>query len=1120
MSQATADSPKLRKWALRQAEIDERKTFSDAGSGSGSPSKNDLLDHSALKQNTDTIDNPQTDDSELSDLEHDDRRQSEPSNQKYRPSADKRSIKRTDSVSEGLREETQSLSKSTSMKSSSSKSSSYNSTKRGLVRRDSNQETHTNKDSSKSTPLLSSSASLQRTHHQYQTRTDKRLTALQVRQRSKSTDQTGNAETPWLLAYRSKSSKKGRRGAEKLRTTADEPPSPSSSSSDKDKARAEAVRSISPPRDRSRRRKKEKTPVDSPTEELPPGMTVSSLASSGRLTRSRTNSASSASTSGGMRDLSLIRDSEGSPALNSSNDSTDTTSSVKSISGTPLRHASPPITVSALASSPRSGSPARPQAKPANGAVKKRRLRNVTYVRTTQIQAPIRKILASKRYTIDVPSYQRLMGDELVYVITVTSWGGDSLGPSGWNWQVRHKFTAFANLHVILKKLEVIEPKLLPKFPKKGFQEAIFTSNAMLERRRTRLVEYLRALQKTAIGECQTFIDFLRPTMTSAYNAPIDEQAPRKSRPKLVSSPRSHNLADRSVSPALDHTANNSNSNGSNGAPHDVERPSGQAPTPTKSKKHKKDKSASAAAPATSPAPPLPPDDSRVSFSARDESTTSVSMHDLPSSPMRRKSDEEDRLAISRPMDVVRNRDAVREMLAAAGVDPDAVYGGSGSNTATTHSPRSTSTPSSPLKKHPPRPTSPAPSPMRAQSTPAVHAAEPVTPPRTPSPAPVAPPVPKSSPPRHTSVHALQHAATTTKLNDSAQRELLDAREEAAQARRSVMERPNELSLDDFEMIKLIGVGGFGKVFLCRKRSTGEILALKRLKKKLIEQKGQGAHVRTETEVLEFTKALGDECWLTRLFYSFETPDYLCLAMEYVPGGDLRIILDDFGCLEDSHAKAYFCEMVMCVHTLHKLGYIHRDLKPANFLIDGDGHLKLGDFGLSKGAEGTTGASRASMVVSRRMKAYSVVGTPQYMAKETLMGDGYDASVDWWALGCILFEMLIGEPPFGGDTPDEIFEQVRNFGDALAASAADNEMMSPEAQQVVLRLICDTSVRLGDGQVREIQSLPWFVGVPWDRLRELEPPFIPQLESDTDTTYFDGADQRSHADPDASLQIS
>jgi hypothetical protein len=84
--------------------------------------------------------------------------------------------------------------------------------------------------------------------------------------------------------------------------------------------------------------------------------------------------------------------------------------------------------------------------------------------------------------------------------------------------------------------------------------------------------------------------------------------------------------------------------------------------------------------------------------------------------------------------------------------------------------------------------------------------------------------------------------------------------------------------------------------------------------------------------------------------------------------------------------------------------------------------------------------------------------------------------------------------------------------DALAASAAhnDNEMMSSEAQQVVLQLICDTSVRLGDGEVREIQALPWFEGVPWDRLRTLEPPFIPQLESETDTTYFDGADSRSH----------
>jgi serine/threonine protein kinase len=670
-----------------------------------------------------------------------------------------------------------------------------------------------------------------------------------------------------------------------------------------------------------------------------------------------------------------------------------------------------------------------------------RRLRSITYVRTQAIEAPILKILQSGRFTIDVPRFERLMADEVVYVVQITSLVGGDLGPAGWNWLVRHKFTAFANLHVILKGLRIVRD--MPKFPRKIF--VLYLSEAMLEKRCQKLAEYLTALAKTPIGRTSTFIDFLRPTKSSAYNVgttgePDDDGGAMPMpmpRPSSPPPPRATSPMPRAGSPALPASpaAHVSPSKSGLTAP----KPKGAAPPAPAAPRAKKDKDG-----AKQP----------LSSSGKGVAPATAALPRAGSS------------------------------------------GGGGGGVG-----------------NPVRTELFAPSPLSG------------------SPAPAAAVVSSSS-------SSASTAATGNNSNSDREEEQsdevgvesgsVDARldlksavREANELRRSAAQRPETLSLDDFEILKLIGVGGFGKVFLCKKRSTGEILALKRLRKKLIEAKGQGAHVRTEKEVLEFTRALGNDSWLTRLFYSFETPEYLCLAMEYVPGGDLRIILDDFGTLEDENARFYFCEMVMCVYALHKLGYIHRDLKPANFLIDADGHLKLGDFGLSKGAEANP---RASVVVTRRLKAYSVVGTPQYMAKETLTGGGYDASVDWWALGCMLYEMLVGEPPFDGETADEIFDQVRNFGDSFQKSIASSSgkadsPLSPGAGQVVLRLICDTSVRLGDEQVDDIKALPWFEGVDWNNLRQAEPPFIPQLESAEDTTYFAGATDRAERDPDKSLDL-
>jgi serine/threonine protein kinase len=208
-------------------------------------------------------------------------------------------------------------------------------------------------------------------------------------------------------------------------------------------------------------------------------------------------------------------------------------------------------------------------------------------------------------------------------------------------------------------------------------------------------------------------------------------------------------------------------------------------------------------------------------------------------------------------------------------------------------------------------------------------------------------------------------------------------------------------------------------------------------------------------------------------------------------------------------------EMITATHQLHKMGYIHRDLKPDNFLIDGDGHIKLTDFGLSK--EGVASISpharqtpnstpRNPMrspigIVSpseRTNTAFSVVGSPNYMAPEVLdVGPrGYGAEVDWWSLGCIFFEMVVGYPPFAGSTAEEVFENVRNWRDVIPEMIEMNRhMMSAEFIDLFQHLVCEPDSRWGDNHLPQIMTHPFFaaIGSDWSGLRTLQPGFTPTV---------------------------
>ncbi|KAF8341704.1 kinase-like protein [Amanita rubescens] len=339
--------------------------------------------------------------------------------------------------------------------------------------------------------------------------------------------------------------------------------------------------------------------------------------------------------------------------------------------------------------------------------------------------------------------------------------------------------------------------------------------------------------------------------------------------------------------------------------------------------------------------------------------------------------------------------------------------------------------------------------------------------------------------------------------------------------------RRAKLKVDQFHIIAQVGQGGYGEVFLARKADSGEVCALKRMRKRTLFKLDEIRHVLVERDILTATKTP----WLVRLLYAFQDPEHVYLAMEYVPGGDFRTLLNNAGVLKEQHARFYISEMFCAVTELHKLGYIHRDLKPENFLVDGTGHVKLTDFGLATGALNPkrieslkikldkvkdnqiihrSTMERRTMYRSVRNQdpryADSIVGSPDYMAPEVLRGMPYTYSVDYWSLGCILFEFLAGYPPFSGSTPDETWTNLKNWTKVLMRPIYDNPEdlafnLSDVAWDAITRLIAHASFRYSS--LPQVASHPFFTVIKWDHLRSVHAPFIPELYSEIDTLYYD-----------------
>ncbi|CAG4964454.1 serine/threonine-protein kinase Warts [Colias croceus] len=338
-----------------------------------------------------------------------------------------------------------------------------------------------------------------------------------------------------------------------------------------------------------------------------------------------------------------------------------------------------------------------------------------------------------------------------------------------------------------------------------------------------------------------------------------------------------------------------------------------------------------------------------------------------------------------------------------------------------------------------------------------------------------------------------------------------------------------------FTKIKPIGVGAFGEVTLVRKIDTSHLYAMKTLRKADVLKRNQVAHVKAERDIL----AEADNEWVVKLYYSFQDKDNLYFVMDYIPGGDLMSLLIKLGIFEENLARFYIAELTCAVESVHKMGFIHRDIKPDNILIDRDGHIKLTDFGLCTGFRwthnskyyqrndhgrqdsmdpvdgewGAMGECRCHQLkpLERRRKrehqrclAHSLVGTPNYIAPEVLQRTGYTQLCDWWSVGVILYEMLVGSPPFLAASPAETQLKVINWESTLHIPDAAN--LSRESKDLILQLCSGQETRLGK-DANEVKNHPFLKAIDFDKgLRRQVAPYIPRIDYPTDTSNFDPID--------------
>ena len=315
---------------------------------------------------------------------------------------------------------------------------------------------------------------------------------------------------------------------------------------------------------------------------------------------------------------------------------------------------------------------------------------------------------------------------------------------------------------------------------------------------------------------------------------------------------------------------------------------------------------------------------------------------------------------------------------------------------------------------------------------------------------------------------------------------------------------------EDYETLKLISNGAYGAVYLVRHKESRQRYAMKKINKHNVVLRNQVEQVFAERDIMSFT----DNPFVVSMICSFESRRHLCLVMEYVEGGDCATLLKNMGPLPLDLSRFYFAETILAVEYLHSYGIVHRDLKPDNLLITGMGHIKLTDFGLSKIGLMNLATNLYEEYLDRETKQFNdkqVYGTPEYIAPEVILRQGYGKPVDWWSMGIILYEFLVGCVPFFGETPEELFAHVIN--DEIEWPDEEDWPLTDDSKSLISQLLQQNPLeRLGTQGAQEVKEHSFFSDINWKALLRQKAEFIPNLEDEEDTSYFDTRSDRYNHD--------
>ena len=294
-----------------------------------------------------------------------------------------------------------------------------------------------------------------------------------------------------------------------------------------------------------------------------------------------------------------------------------------------------------------------------------------------------------------------------------------------------------------------------------------------------------------------------------------------------------------------------------------------------------------------------------------------------------------------------------------------------------------------------------------------------------------------------------------------------------------------KVKIKDYEKLKTVGLGSYGRVRLCKQKKTGEIFVMKILKKSDIIKQKQVDHVYSEFNILSMLK----HPFIVQLLgFNFEDPKYIYFILEYIQGGELFTLLRTKGSFPVPQTKFYIAHIITIFEYLHSKNIVYRDLKPENILINKNGYLKLTDFGFAKQLENE--------------KTYTLCGTPEYLAPEIILNKGHGKAVDWWTLGILLYEMLVGIDPFSDDDPMKTYQKI------LKGKINFPKTIDKDAKSLIKHLLTqDTSKRFGclKNGVKDILNHRFFEGFDWKNFVYLTmpAPFKPDVKSDDDTSNFE-----------------